>query len=74
VSDSLNSQAETNHQTKPPRELRCPECGCMIRHRPGDIYGCHCGCVIRFADDAKHAEELAAKLRTEGIEAVVDYE
>lgn len=63
--------------TRPSREIRCPECGSWVHRRPGDVYGCRCGCFTRAIEGtAEDAEALAAKLRAESpdVEVVVDYE
>lgn len=58
-----------------PREIRCPECGHWVHRRPGDAYGCPCGCFTRFAASEAEVEAIVAQVRAEDHEreVVVDY-
>lgn len=63
--------------TRPAREIRCPECGSWVHRRPGDVYGCRCGCfTYAIEGTAQDAEALATTLREREPEreVVVDYE
>ncbi len=59
-----------------PRWLRCPECGSFAHHRPGNVYGCHCGCFTHFAGSEEAALALVQELKEADpeMEVILDYD
>lgn len=57
---------------KPPRYIKCEQCGHMMRHRPGHVYGCPtCNYTLQLeiedGDDGRHnPEEGQSTLRPVG--------
>ena len=57
----------------PPRYIDCPECGLVLRHRPGHVYGCVCGAFVKAIEVVEEPEEKTQPVVDKNAEINIQY-
>lgn len=68
IGETGNELVSEEFEEGAPRYIDCPECGQILRHRPGDVYGCTCGVFIKAEElecDCCKAEASAVEEKNE---------